>query len=791
MNLSDLEMECQQRGLRVVGSGKNGRVQKMDYLKALEGYTLDGLRSQGLLLPGCEWVHSHLESPMLAQAQTCFKTEALFRDFVGRSSVLAEIKNDGCRLLTSYFPGVGLEFFSRNRSVVDYLFGQYSNQVYGLTQDITRDIFPVSFVLDSELVSLNPSVNGHVVTDSVLNAVVAMLGMNQLDSFRMQAEAGFPLRFQTFDILQYDGKSVMDRPLKERKQLLHEVMVKLWEAADRLGLPQLKWFQEVETVYGSLDDKLEYYRRVVKSGGEGCFTWDSQVLMSDGSEKYIRDVCAGDSVKSYNVQTGLVEDKRVLRVFDNGLKPLSMWRQVFAEGYFRQQGGNSHNRFHNFVGTASHAVWAGSGYRELQSLSEVYVYGPVLDSYREQIILGWILSDGHISKKGCTMLGQQFDSPWFQWACRIFSGVSSVYSNINVKPSGFRSHMGTLLVWDSYFHTRKRYLSAVSGNWVQNYGSMISALDIRGVATAFMGDGFSDGRGHRTLGFSFESWSEDDIWAFQQALLGWGVYSVQRRDSRVGTGSGLSIQVHGISAHRLANLMLPFVHPSMRYKLQGYEPVEGFGSVPFEEPDAIQFGLIPCPCVVNSSLTGHGVAGRNTLRAYDLEVEGNHNYFINRVLVHNCILKDVNSLYLPHEARGGMSAGWLKMKRSVSESLGTDQDCYISGFQAGVKGSQFEGLVGSLEFSVYLVPSGEKHVIANVSGFSDELRRELSVIGPDGGVALNPRWYGRVAAVTGLDVSTRSRSFAHAKIVKWREGADAKLEYDCTMQEADLNALVL
>jgi ATP-dependent DNA ligase len=425
MNLSDLEMECSQRGLRVAGSGKNGKVQKIDYLKALEGFTLAGLRSRGLLLPGCEWVHAHLESPMLAQSQTCFKSEALFQDFVGRSSVLAEIKADGCRLVSTFYPGVGFEFFSRNRSVTDYLFGQYSNQVYGLTQEITRDIFPVSFVLDSELVSLNPSVNGHVVTDSVLNAVVAMLGMNQLDSFRMQAEAGYPLRFQTFDILQYDGESVMDRPLRERKQLLHEVMVKLWEAADRLGLPQLKWFQEVETVYGGLDVKLDYYKKVTGSGGEGL------------------------------------------------------------------------------------------------------------------------------------------------------------------------------------------------------------------------------------------------------------------------------------------------------------------------------------------------------------------------------ILKDVDSLYNPREARGGMGAGWLKMKRSVSESLGRDVDCFVTGFSEGLKGSQFEWLVGSLEFSVYLVPSGEKHVIAHVSGIPESLRRSISVVGPDGKVGLDPKCYGWVAAITGQDVSTRSRSFAHAKIVRWRTGADAKLPHDCVMQEADLNALVL
>jgi ATP-dependent DNA ligase len=425
MNLSELEAECMLRGLQVIGSGKNGKIQKIDYVKTLERWSLDNYRLQGVLLPGCEFVHTHLESPMLAQSQTCFKTEKLFQEFVGREDTLAEIKADGCRCLVSFFPGVGFEFFSRNRSVKDFLFGNYTDQVYGLTLDVTKGVFPASFILDSEIVSLNPSVNGHVVTDSVLNAVVAMLGMNQLDSYRMQAEAGFPLRFQVFDILQYDGKSLMDKPLKERKQLLHEVLVKLWESADNLRLPQLRWFQEVETVYGGFEKKLQYYKQVTGAGGEGL------------------------------------------------------------------------------------------------------------------------------------------------------------------------------------------------------------------------------------------------------------------------------------------------------------------------------------------------------------------------------IIKDTASLYHPHEARGGMSAGWLKWKRNVSESLGSDIDAFVSGYTLATPGTQWDGMVGSLEFSVYLAPSMEKHVIANISGIPDELRRSITVTGTDGKPTLDHKCIGWVAAINGQDVSTRSRSFSHAKVVKWRSGAGAKNQYDCVMQEADLNALVL
>jgi ATP-dependent DNA ligase len=129
-------------------------------------------------------------------------------------------------------------------------------------------------VIDGELISLNPSVNGHIVTDTILNAVVSILGMNQLDSYRMQAEADYPLRYQAFDVLQFQGDSVMGKPLVERKKMLHEILVKLWESADSKGLPQLKWIEEVPCLVGSYGDKLEFYKQVTGNGGEGLVVKD-------------------------------------------------------------------------------------------------------------------------------------------------------------------------------------------------------------------------------------------------------------------------------------------------------------------------------------------------------------------------------------------------------------------------------------------------------------------------------------------------------------------------------------
>ena len=266
--LDELAAVATSWGVTVQGSGKDGKKQKSDYIKALGGHTVASLRSDGLLLPGMEWVQSFVYTPMLAQASTGFKPE-VWKELLASTDVLAELKEDGCRVLVCYHPGVGIELFSRNRSVESFCLGSYRDQVYGLTGNDTSELGLPPFVIDSEIISLNPSVNGRIPIENVLSAVVAMLGMNQADSHRMQAEAGYPLRFQCFDILMWDGQSTMGLRLVERKALLTEAIAKIHERAVTLALPQLNWFLEVPYWRGGRDVKQQLFDIFTAQGKEG------------------------------------------------------------------------------------------------------------------------------------------------------------------------------------------------------------------------------------------------------------------------------------------------------------------------------------------------------------------------------------------------------------------------------------------------------------------------------------------------------------------------------------------
>jgi hypothetical protein len=154
------------------------------------------------------------------------------------------------------------------------------------------------------------------------------------------------------------------------------------------------------------------------------------------------------------------------------------------------------------------------------------------------------------------------------------------------------------------------------------------------------------------------------------------------------------------------------------------------------------------------------------------------------------IIKDLNASYEAVPARGGKYAAFIKYKRVVSEAVGKDIDMFVIGGSPGTEGKANENVISVLDFGVYLQPSGKVHHLASVSGFPEELKKKITIYDAGGKPTLDPLMYNKVASINGLDVSSRSKRFMHARIVKWRLGADAKSAIDCTFAEADLERLV-
>ena len=140
------------------------------------------------------------------------------------------------------------------------------------------------------------------------------------------------------------------------------------------------------------------------------------------------------------------------------------------------------------------------------------------------------------------------------------------------------------------------------------------------------------------------------------------------------------------------------------------------------------------------------------------------------------ILKNLEHKYVDSSSRP--RKGWVKVKRR------REHDAFVSGFKPGEKGSGWENLVGALEFSVHL-KGGGTHVIGYGTNLPLETRRALT-LNPDGRVRLEPEWYGRVAQISGQDISARELRLSHCTIDRWREGVDGKDPQDCIEDLEDL-----
>lgn len=180
----------------------------------------------------------------------------------------------------------------------------------------------------------------------------------------------------------------------------------------------------------------------------------------------------------------------------------------------------------------------------------------------------------------------------------------------------------------------------------------------------------------------------------------------------------------------------------------------------------------------------------------------NKHAFYENILSNNgegVVAKDINSLYIGHR---GLE--WLKIKRTVSQSIlmekeGDTVDAFVSGFKEGNKGTAYEGLIGALEFSVYLTDDNDNYildengnatpyVIATVSGLSDELRNIISIKDAYGRVSINPNFLGRVAIVDGQDISSRNMRLTNAIFKGWRPDRNAE---SCKFRKSELDKLVM
>ena len=367
----------------------------------------------------------------------------------------------------------------------------------------------------------------------------------------------------------------------------------------------------------------------------GCLSGDTNVTLADGSQMHIRKIVNQKlpvEVLTYDPDQDAVVARKVVNWFDNG--PTDHFL------HFRVARAQGTGGYLGFSVTPNHLVRTPGGWREA---GELIVGDRVMQTVEQklsdqqwQILLGGLMGDGALSTTKSEHAARfrwghgAKQAAYGDWKAEMFANIG-VARSTNAKGAVFHDMMPLAELAEL---RRVVYMTGGRKTLTTEY---LKALTPLSLAVWFMDDGSftlrSKGLQSRTAGGSgrieicveaFTGGSQERLVAYLRDELGLDV-----KLRLAGARQVALIQFTTAASQRFLELVAPYIHPSMDYKL--LPGLRGQFSV---EPrfDAPRNVVMPLP--ITSIEQKHFGKGYSRHR-FDIEVEGCHNYFADGVMVHN------------------------------------------------------------------------------------------------------------------------------------------------------------
>ncbi|MGD2100798.1 MAG: recombinase RecA [Acidimicrobiia bacterium] len=360
----------------------------------------------------------------------------------------------------------------------------------------------------------------------------------------------------------------------------------------------------------------------------GCMSYSTRVTLADGTQEKIGKIVNQKmdvEVLAVDPETGTVQPKKIVNWFDNGNADEFLQFTVYKpEGNGKAQ----------FAATANHLISTPGGWREAGELIEGdRVLMPLkhyLSEQQRQLVLGGLMGDGSVSPKRDHSNGPGMKSrfrfghgpkqnEYATWKAALLEGV----------PTSISPHSkGGLMVETTPLAELDQLREAVyvGGKKVFSW-DYLKELTPFALAIWYMDDGsFQSRRKDGSAGRSdicIEAMDRGSQMRLVQHLndsFGLSCRLIDRAGKAV-----IVFDRDGTEA--LHALISPYVHESMEYKLlQHHRGRNGIEIEPAKE----SYGLTAVPIV-----DVHVKPKTRSMRRFDIEVEGHHNYLVDGVMVHN------------------------------------------------------------------------------------------------------------------------------------------------------------
>jgi len=369
----------------------------------------------------------------------------------------------------------------------------------------------------------------------------------------------------------------------------------------------------------------------------GCLTYDTKISLADGTKRRIGDIVenrAAVDVLSYDPDLNAVVPKRVVKWFDNGPT-----RDFVKLSVRTGATGSGHPGTTSLELTSNHLVRTPGGWREAGELipgDRVMAPQQVLLSDQQwQVVLGGLMGDGNLSQPvahdGCSarfrMGHGAKQTDYVDWKASLLGNVKqcrSVRSNgsvhVDLTPLAELAELREVVYWGDGKNITWEYLKALTplalAIWYQDDGSF--SLRSKGLQIRTLG-----GSGRSEI--CVEAMTPDSRQRLRDHLR--DAFGLEAKLSLRGARQIAVLTFTTAATAKLHELVAPYVHPNMQYKL--LPAFQGLFDVTpeFKEPE---IGLLPARVTATRA-----VRYDNPVSRYDLEVEGSHNYVADGVMVHN------------------------------------------------------------------------------------------------------------------------------------------------------------
>jgi recombination protein RecA len=366
----------------------------------------------------------------------------------------------------------------------------------------------------------------------------------------------------------------------------------------------------------------------------GCLSYGTRVTLADGRQEKIGKIVNQKlpvEVLSYDPDLGKIVPKKVVDWFDNG--PTEQFLQITVA----RPGGNGRAQMGL---TANHLVHTPGGWREAGELAvgdRVLLSQPYrLGEQQWQVVIGGLMGDATLSPSRIAgSLGTRFrmghgakQIEYLDWKASLFGNIGQ-NRRINGKGAGFvdltplpelAELREAVYLGDGHKHLSWDYLKALTplalAIWYCDDGSFQSRAAGRQERTR-------DGSGRSEI--CVQTLSPGSRERLVQHLA--DTFDLHPTLTLRGARRMPVLSFAKDETAKLHELIAPFVHPSMEYKL-----LERFRGRFAVSPVFVSPTLLPTPAPV---LDVRIKPRTRSMHRFDIEVEGTHNYLADGVVVHN------------------------------------------------------------------------------------------------------------------------------------------------------------